>query len=167
MFQMMNEARIGVGMGAVMLGYAGYLALARLRPRAPAGAACPTARKASPVAIIEHADVRRCCLRKRRTWRARWRSASTAAGWSMTPTAQNPTPAKKRETELLLDLLTPIAKSWPSEFCLEANKHAIQVLGGYGYTRDYPVERLYRDNRLTRSMRAPTAFRAWTCSAAR
>ena len=48
----------------------------------------------------------------------------------------------------MLDLLTPIAKSWPSEFCLEANKLAIQVLGGYGYTRDYPVERLYRDNRL-------------------
>jgi butyryl-CoA dehydrogenase len=48
----------------------------------------------------------------------------------------------------LLELLTPIAKSWPSEYCLEANKLAIQVLGGYGYTRDYPVERLYRDNRL-------------------
>ena len=49
---------------------------------------------------------------------------------------------------LLLEILTPIAKAWPSEFCLEANKHAIQVLGGYGYTRDFPVERLYRDNRL-------------------
>ena len=49
---------------------------------------------------------------------------------------------------LLLDLLTPICKSWPSEYCLEANKLAIQVLGGYGYTREYPVERLYRDNRL-------------------
>jgi hypothetical protein len=48
----------------------------------------------------------------------------------------------------LLELLTPIAKSWPSEYCLEANKLAIQVHGGYGYTRDYPVERLYRDNRL-------------------
>ena len=48
----------------------------------------------------------------------------------------------------LLEILTPIAKSWPSEHCLEANKLAIQVLGGYGYTRDYPVERLYRDNRL-------------------
>jgi hypothetical protein len=49
---------------------------------------------------------------------------------------------------LLLELLTPICKSWPSEFCLEANKLAIQVLGGYGYTREYPVERYYRDNRL-------------------
>jgi butyryl-CoA dehydrogenase len=48
----------------------------------------------------------------------------------------------------LLELLTPIAKSWPAEYCLEANKLAIQVLGGYGYTRDFPVERLYRDNRL-------------------
>ncbi|MEJ2624348.1 MAG: acyl-CoA dehydrogenase family protein [Pseudolabrys sp.] len=45
-------------------------------------------------------------------------------------------------------MLTPVVKSWPSEHCLEANKWAIQVLGGYGYTRDYPLERLYRDNRL-------------------
>lgn len=49
---------------------------------------------------------------------------------------------------MLLDTLTPIIKSWPSEWCLEANKWAIQILGGYGYTRDYPVEMLYRDNRL-------------------
>ena len=49
---------------------------------------------------------------------------------------------------LLLDLLTPIAKSWPSQWCLEANRLAIQVHGGYGYTRDYNVEQFYRDNRL-------------------
>ena len=53
-----------------------------------------------------------------------------------------------REAGLLLELLTPIAKSWPSEWCLEANSLAIQVLGGYGYTRDYPVEQHWRDNRL-------------------
>jgi len=41
-----------------------------------------------------------------------------------------------------------VAKSWPSEFCLEGNKHAIQILGGYGYTREFPLERFYRDNRL-------------------
>jgi butyryl-CoA dehydrogenase len=49
---------------------------------------------------------------------------------------------------LLLDLLTPIAKSWPSQWCLEANSLAIQIHGGYGYTREYPVEQFYRDNRL-------------------
>jgi butyryl-CoA dehydrogenase len=54
----------------------------------------------------------------------------------------------RADLELLLELLTPIMKSWPSEHCLEANKLAIQILGGYGYTRDYPVERHYRDNRL-------------------
>src|SRR3546814_4235930 len=56
--------------------------------------------------------------------------------------------ASSHELHQLLEILTPIAKAWPSEFCLEANKLAIQVLGGYGYTRDYQVERLYRDNRL-------------------
>ena len=53
-----------------------------------------------------------------------------------------------KETHALLDILTPVIKSWPSEWCLEANKWAIQIFGGYGYTRDYPVEQIYRDNRL-------------------
>ena len=52
------------------------------------------------------------------------------------------------DARLLLEVLTPIAKSWPSEWCLEANSLAIQVLGGYGYTRDFPVEQYWRDNRL-------------------
>ncbi len=59
-----------------------------------------------------------------------------------------PDEATRREAKLLLDILTPIAKSWPSQWCLEANNLAIQVHGGYGYTRDYDVEQFYRDNRL-------------------
>jgi butyryl-CoA dehydrogenase len=59
-----------------------------------------------------------------------------------------PEAAAREEAGLLLDILTPIAKSWPSQWCLEANSLAIQVHGGYGYTRDYPVEQFYRDNRL-------------------
>ncbi len=62
---------------------------------------------------------------------------------------ENSNDADERERlKLLLDILTPIAKAWPSEYCLEANKQAIQILGGYGYTREYPLERFYRDNRL-------------------
>ena len=57
-------------------------------------------------------------------------------------------PDAAAEARLLLEVLTPIAKSWPSEWCLEANNLAIQVLGGYGYTRDFPVEQYWRDNRL-------------------
>jgi len=57
-------------------------------------------------------------------------------------------PQAADDARLLLDVLTPIAKSWPSEWCLEANSLAIQVHGGYGYTRDFPVEQYWRDNRL-------------------
>ncbi|MEN9453295.1 MAG: hypothetical protein RLZZ369_2354, partial [Pseudomonadota bacterium] len=61
---------------------------------------------------------------------------------------QTGTPETQANASLLLELLTPIAKSWPSEWALEANSLAIQVLGGYGYTRDFPVEQYWRDNRL-------------------
>jgi butyryl-CoA dehydrogenase len=146
MFQMMNEARIGVGMGAVALAAAGYqasLAYAKERPQGRH----PDGKDTRPVAIVEHADIRRLLLAQK----AAVEGALALLLYSalLVDTIRTETDAaKKRESELLLDLLTPIAKSWPSEFCLEANKHAIQVLGGYGYTRDYPVERLYRDNRL-------------------
>jgi hypothetical protein len=58
------------------------------------------------------------------------------------------TPEARSRAGLLLDVLTPIVKSWPSQWCLVANDHAIQIHGGYGYTREYPVEQFYRDNRL-------------------
>jgi hypothetical protein len=48
----------------------------------------------------------------------------------------------------LLDFLTPIIKTWPSEYGLKANEIAIQVLGGHGYINEHPVEMFYRDNRL-------------------
>ena len=83
------------------------------------------------------------CLRRR----AASRSTCTARVWS-TSSARRPGEAARERANLLLDLLTPIAKSWPSQWCLEANSLAIQVHGGYGYTRDYTVEQFYRDNRL-------------------
>lgn len=143
MFQMMNEARIGVGMGATALGQAGYqasLAYARERPQGRPVQAKSAA--ALQVPIIEHADVRRLLL-------AQKAAVEPALALSLyCATLVDRLHAGEKEVEPLLGLLTPIAKSWPSEFCLEANKHAIQVLGGAGYTRDYPVERFYRDNRL-------------------
>lgn len=148
MFQMMNEARIGVGMGATALGAAGYrvsLAYARERPQ---GRHPGNKDPESPqLPIIEHADVRRLLLAQKATVEGALALLLYAAHIVDTIRLESDE-TKRREMELLLDLITPIAKSWPSEFCLEANKHAIQVLGGYGYTRDYPVERLYRDNRL-------------------
>jgi butyryl-CoA dehydrogenase len=148
MFQMMNAARIGVGMNAVALGYAGYvhaLAYARERPQGrPPGAKDPTS---PPVPILRHGDVRRMLLAQKC-----WVEGGLALVLYCAKLSDEERcatdPAEQRRLHLLLELLTPIAKSWPSEYCLEANKLAIQVHGGYGYTRDYPVERLYRDNRL-------------------
>jgi butyryl-CoA dehydrogenase len=148
MFRMMNEARIGVGVCAVALGYAGYryalgYARERLQGRPP-GDKDPAS---APVPIIRHADVRRMLLAQK-AWVEGGLALVLYCARLMDEMAVSGDPEQRARLEVLLELLTPIAKSWPSEFCLEANKLAIQVLGGYGYTRDYPVERLYRDNRL-------------------
>jgi alkylation response protein AidB-like acyl-CoA dehydrogenase len=148
MFHMMNEARIGVGMGATVLGYTGYLhalAYARERPqgRLPGG----KDPLAPPVKIIEHADVRRMLL----TQKAYVEGALALCLYCSLLMDQSRTAddeKTRREADFLLDILTPIAKAWPSQYCLEANSLAIQVHGGYGYTREYPVEQFYRDNRL-------------------
>ncbi|HWV09506.1 MAG TPA: acyl-CoA dehydrogenase, partial [Pseudomonas sp.] len=148
MFQMMNEARIGVGMGAVMLGYAGYLYsldYARQRPqgRLPDGKD-PTSPQ---VAIVDHADVRRMLLTQKAYVEGAFDLGLYAARL-FDDTLTLETEEQRKNALELLDLLTPIVKSWPSEFCLKANELAIQILGGHGYTRDYPVEQYYRDNRL-------------------
>lgn len=148
MFQMMNEARIGVGMGAVMLGYAGYLYALDYARQRPQGR-LPDGKDPSvpQVAIIEHADVRRMLLAQKAYVEGAFDLALYAARLvddSQTLADED----ERRAAGELLDLLTPVVKSWPSEFCLKANALAIQVLGGHGYTRDYPVEQYYRDNRL-------------------
>jgi len=148
MFHMMNEARIGVGMGAVMLGYTGYLhALdyARSRPQGRLPAAKDPGTPQVP--IIEHADVRRMLLAQKSYVEGGLALCMYCARLvDEQKTAESED--ARREAALLLDLLTPITKSWPAQWCLEANSLAIQVHGGYGYTRDYNVEQFYRDNRL-------------------
>ncbi|WP_296257546.1 MULTISPECIES: acyl-CoA dehydrogenase [unclassified Pseudomonas] len=148
MFQMMNEARIGVGMGAVMLGYAGYLyslAYARERPQGR----LPDSKHpdSAPVSIIQHADVKRMLLTQKAYVEGAFDLGLYAARL-FDDTQTGETEEQRTLAHELLDLLTPVVKSWPSEFCLKANELAIQVLGGHGYTREYPVEQYYRDNRL-------------------
>ncbi|NRR30284.1 acyl-CoA dehydrogenase [Oxalobacteraceae bacterium] len=148
MFHMMNEARIGVGLGAAVLGYTGYLhALdyARNRPQGRHPAQKDPAKPQLP--IIEHTDVRRMLLAQK---------AYVEGGLGLVlfssrlvdeqQTAE--TPEAREHAGRLLDFLTPITKSWPAQWCVEANSLAIQVHGGYGYTREYNVEQFYRDNRL-------------------
>ena len=152
MFHMMNEARIQVGLGATMLGYAGYLQsldYARQRPQgrpvAPGKQVVKDAQQ-TQVPIIVHADVKRMLLaQKSYAEGALALQLYCARLVDEQRTAEAP---QAQEAKLLLAVLTPIAKSWPSEWCQEANSLAIQVLGGYGYTRDFAVEQHWRDNRL-------------------
>ncbi|MEE4705789.1 acyl-CoA dehydrogenase [Pseudomonas alliivorans] len=148
MFQMMNEARIGVGMGAVMLGYAGYLySLDYARERPQGRLPDNKSPDSTPVSIIQHTDVRRMLLTQKAYVEGAFDLGLYAA--RLFDDAQTgETEQMRQQAHELLDLLTPIVKSWPSEFCLKANELAIQILGGHGYTREYPVEQHYRDNRL-------------------
>ncbi len=149
MFHMMNEARIGVGMAATMLGMAGYeaaLAYAKQRSqgRPITGAGKDAAQPQVP--IIEHADVKRMLLAQKAY--AEGSLALQLYCARLVDEQHTGEEPSAREAALLLDVLTPIAKSWPSEWCLEGNSLAIQVHGGYGYTRDFPVEQYWRDQRL-------------------
>ncbi len=148
MFHMMNEARIGVGLGAAVLGYTGYLhalEYARGRPQGRHPAQKDASQPQLP--IIQHTDVKRMLLAQK---------AYVEGGLGLVlysarlvdeqNTAE--TPEAREHAARLLDFLTPITKSWPSQWCVEANSLAIQVHGGYGYTREYNVEQFYRDNRL-------------------
>ena len=149
MFHMMNEARISVGSGAVMLGFAGYEAsLKYARERAQGRPITSAGKDAAqpPLRLIEHADVRRMLLAQK---------AYVEGGLALTlycallvDDLRTGTGEQARQSKMLLEVLTPIVKSWPSEWCLEANSLAIQIHGGYGYTRDFPVEQYWRDNRL-------------------
>ncbi|MBA4329458.1 MAG: acyl-CoA dehydrogenase [Polaromonas sp.] len=149
MFHMMNEARIGVGTAAVMLGMAGYYAsldYAKNRPQGrPVGPAGKDA-AAPQVRIIEHSDVKRMLLAQKSYCEGALALELYCA--RLVDEQHTAEAAAADEARLLLEVLTPIAKSWPSEWCLEANSLAIQIHGGYGYTRDFPVEQYWRDNRL-------------------
>lgn len=149
MFHMMNEARIGIGLAATALGLAGYYAALDYAKNRPQGRPVGPAGKdpgQPQVRIIEHADVKRMLLAQKSYCEGALALLLFCA--RLVDEQHTGTPEAADEARLLLEVLTPVAKSWPSEFCLEANSLAIQVHGGYGYTRDFPVEQYWRDNRL-------------------
>ena len=147
MFVMMNEARIAVGTSAAAIGYTGYLhALDYARSRPQGRLAGHKDAHAPQVPIVRHADVRRMLLAQKSYVEGALALNLFCA--KLVDELRTGPPCEHAATAQLLELLTPIAKSWPSQYCLEANNLAIQVHGGYGYTRDYLVEQLYRDNRL-------------------
>jgi butyryl-CoA dehydrogenase len=148
MFRMMNEARIGVGIGAVAVGYTGFLKSLQYARERPQGRTRSKRDPLSPqVPIIDHPDVRRMLLAQK-AYVEGGLALVLYCGRLHDDVVSLEDPTESRRAELLLELLTPIAKSWPAQWCLAANDLAIQVHGGYGYSREYDVEQHYRDNRL-------------------
>jgi alkylation response protein AidB-like acyl-CoA dehydrogenase len=148
MFHMMNSARLGVSMAATTTAYTAYLKsldYARSRPQGrPLTDQDPTRPQ---VPIIEHADVRRMLLAQK-SYVEGALALSLYCSRLIDEQRTAETEADRLAAGQLLDVLTPIAKSWPSQWGQESNSLAIQVLGGAGYTRDYDVEAHWRDQRL-------------------
>jgi alkylation response protein AidB-like acyl-CoA dehydrogenase len=147
MFHMMNEGRIAVGLTAAATGYTGYLhAVDYARNRRQGRLPNDREPTRPPVRLIEHADVRRMLLAQKSLVEGALALGLFSA--YLVDEEKTASPDDARRAHALLELLTPVSKSWPSKWCVVANDLAIQVHGGYGYTQDFNVEQFYRDNRL-------------------
>jgi butyryl-CoA dehydrogenase len=160
MFHMMNEARIMVATGATSLALAGYQYSLDYAKERPQGRLPSSKDPLSPmVNIIEHADVRRMLLAQKAY--AEGSLALTLYGTQLSDNEKTGQSQEEREhAKKLLDFLTPIIKTWPSEYGPKANDFAIQVLGGHGYINEHPVELFYRDNRLNPIHEGTTAIQS-------
>ncbi len=148
MFQMMNEARIGVGLCAAAIAYRSYLLSLDYARERPQGRLPSCKDTLSPqVKLVEHADVRRLLLAQKVYAEGALAMCLYAASL-FEDQHTHPESQSRQDAALLLDILTPVVKSWPSKYGCIANDNAIQVLGGSGYTREYLQEQLYRDQRL-------------------
>jgi len=147
MFQMMNEARVGVGMNAVSIGTAAYyasLTYARERPQGRPISEKDPGKPQTP--IIRHADVKRMLLFQKAVLEG---SLGLLLQCSQYADLAHAAEGEERDrAALLLDLLTPVAKSYPSEMGCLTTSAAVQILGGAGYTTDFPVEQFYREARI-------------------
>ena len=160
MFHMMNEARFMVGIIAAISGLTGYQYSLNYAKNRPQGRLLSCKDPLSPpVNIIEHPDVKRLLIAQKAYSEGAFALCLYAIQLfddSNTATTQS----ERKQAHILLDFLTPIVKAWPSEFCVKANDMAIQVLGGYGYTNEHPVEMFYRDNRLNSIHEGTTAIQS-------
>ena len=147
MFQMMNEARIGVGMGAAAMASAAYYAsLDYATVRKQGRKIQEKDPDHPPVPIIEHADVKRMLLFQRSVVEGSLSLLLQCSKYvDMVKVGSD---EEKQKYALLLDLLTPVAKSYPSETGILAISQGLQCFGGSGYCDDYPLEQYYRDARI-------------------
>lgn len=146
MFQMMNSARINTGVSGMALAGTAYqnaLAYAKKRIQGTDVAG----RKKGYVPIIDHPDVRRMLLMMKASVDGMRSMIYTAAFWSDL-SMELPEGNEKRHYQALVDFMTPIIKAYCSDTGFKVCETAIQVLGGYGYCREYPLEQYLRDAKI-------------------
>jgi alkylation response protein AidB-like acyl-CoA dehydrogenase len=147
MFQMMNEARISVGLDAASVAMAAYQASLQYASERPQGRlASEKDPLKPPTLIINHPDVQRMLL----TQKAIAEGALSLAMECnrLSDFAHAAEGEEKQKSFLLLELLTPIVKTYSSEQGSRSAALAIQILGGYGFTTDFPVQQHYRDLKI-------------------
>ena len=147
MFQMMNEARIGVGLDAASVAMAAYQASLQYAKERPQGRLASEKNPLnSPTLIINHPDVQRMLLTQKAIVEG---SLSLAMECNkLFDLTHATTGEQKQNSWLLLEILTPIMKTYPSEQGSRSAALAIQTLGGYGFTTDFPVQQHYRDLKI-------------------
>lgn len=146
MFQMMNEARIMVGVNATATAAAAYYESLAYALERRQGRDLGT-RGGEMVPIVRHADVRRMLLRQKTIVEGSLALLATVSRYADVA-AHGPSEEARERAGMLLDLLTPVAKTFPAEKGFEATTLAIQILGGYGYTSEYLPEAYMRDQKL-------------------
>lgn len=147
MFQMMNAARLSVGLGATAIASAAYYASLEYAKERPQGRMMGEKDPAAPqVPIIEHADVKRMLLFQRAIVEGSLSLLFQCSKYNDLTIVL--TGEEKEKNVLLLDLLTPVAKSYPSEMGILSVSQGLQILGGYGYCDEFPLEQYYRDVRI-------------------
>ncbi|RYC68749.1 MULTISPECIES: acyl-CoA dehydrogenase [Spirosoma] len=160
MFQMMNEARIGVGMTAAAIATAAYYAALQYAKERPQSRRLNEKNRldAPQTPIINHPDVRRMLLFQKSVTEGSLSLLLEAARlYDISRVAEG---EEKENAFLLLDLLMPVAKSFPSEMGVQSVSQSLQTFGGYGFTEDFPVEQLYRDIRITPIYEGTTGIQA-------
>jgi alkylation response protein AidB-like acyl-CoA dehydrogenase len=147
MFQMMNEARLSVGFGATAIASAAFYAALEYARERPQGRPISSKDPQAPqIPIVNHADVKRMLLFQRAVIEGSLSllmQCTKYADLEMVLAGD-----EKEKYKMLLDLLTPVAKTYPSETGILSVSQALQCLGGYGYCDDFPVEQYYRDMRI-------------------